>query len=169
MLPPCRLEKVILSEKPDEQRPLGIILDVAHNPDGLRRLFAAVKQQYPGALLRIVCGLSENKEIPACVRLLKENGKAFHLVQADSSRALDKEILRKEFINQNVPDDQIFVATTIEQSLKDAIELAGRDQEIVVVCGSFYIMSAVRAYFGITEPRDAFDMNERVLPISEVN
>ncbi len=158
-MPPCRLEKVILEDRSKEKQPLGIILDVAHNPDGLKSLFGAVKNLYPGAMLRIVCGLSENKEIPACVSLLKENGSCFHLVQADNSRALNKDILQKEFLNQKVTEDRIFVASTIKQSLEEALELAERHKEILVVCGSFYIMSEVRAYFGIVEPRDTFDLN----------
>ncbi len=163
-MPPCRLEKVVLLEKFNEGQPLEIILDVAHNPDGLRSLFIAVEQMYPGVGIRIVCGLSENKEIHPCVSLLKENGTAFHLVQADSSRALNKEILRKEFLNQNVPEEKIYVASTLEESLEDAVKLAKKHQEILVVCGSFYIMSAVRAYFGIVESRDIFDLNESKIP-----
>ncbi|MBA3602495.1 MAG: bifunctional folylpolyglutamate synthase/dihydrofolate synthase [Parachlamydiaceae bacterium] len=159
VMPPCRLEKVILKGGSKEDQPLGIILDVAHNPDGLKNLFVAVERLYPGAKLRIVCGLSENKEIPACVSLLKENGSYFHLVQANNSRALDKDILQEEFLNQNVAEDRIFVASTIEQSLDKALEMAVRHQEVLVVCGSFYIMSEVRANFGIVEPRDIFDLN----------
>lgn len=164
-LPPCRLEKIILPEKAKGEQPLAIILDVAHNPDGLQSLFFAIKQSYPNACVRIVCGLSHNKEIAACVSLLKENGCAFHLVQANSSRALSQELLYQEFIHQGISSDTLFTAESIEQSMQQALNLAALHQEIVVVCGSFFIMAQIRAFLGIVEPSDPFELNEANLPI----
>src|SRR5262249_23528175 len=58
-LPPCRMETHTLQGKP-------LIFDVAHNPDGLQRLFTSLKVHYPRSSLRIICGLSKNKDISTC-------------------------------------------------------------------------------------------------------
>jgi dihydrofolate synthase/folylpolyglutamate synthase len=47
-LPPCRME--IVKESPK------VILDVAHNPDGLLHLFQAIQKKHPNRPFRVVCG-----------------------------------------------------------------------------------------------------------------
>ena len=40
-------------------------------------------------------------------------------------------------------------------------ECAGVDDEIVIVCGSFYFMKDVRIVLGLKDDRDGEDLNER--------
>ncbi len=159
--PPCRMEKVDLKNCPGLMQPEAVILDVAHNPEGLINLFSSIKKLYPNFPLRVLCGLSFDKEISTCVSLLKKYGSAFHLVQAKSSRALSSENLYKEFILQEVPEEQLFLADTLEANLAMALQLATQKREILIVCGTFYIMAQVRAFLGIVEATDPFELNER--------
>ncbi len=164
VLPPCRVEKIVMQERLKENHPIAIILDVAHNPDGLSHLFSAVKKGYPGTSIRVVCGLSQNKDISNCIEILKKNGNAFHIIQANSSRALPCDLLYQEFIQKKVPKDQLFLDNSIEKTMETALELATLHREILIVCGSFFIMAPVRAYLGIIEPTDILDLNETAIP-----
>lgn len=42
----------------------------------------------------------------------------------------------------------------IRKSLREALKLASQREEMVVVCGTAFIMSDVRFLLGIVEPRD---------------
>lgn len=79
---PCRFEIL-------EGTPL-IILDVAHNPDGFTHLFQAIQQHYPGKAMRLLFGLSKNKDVQGCLRLLTQHGHHFHLVEAPNGRGVDR-------------------------------------------------------------------------------
>lgn len=162
--PSCRIEKVELSNKPISAQPEAIILDVAHNPDGLQSLFRTLKLEYPNIPLRVLCGLSQNKDIPACVEVLREFGTNFHLIAARTSRSMSCEDLYKEFVIQGVPEEQLFLANSIEDNLKMALKQAAIRREVLVVCGTFFIMAPIRTYLGIIEPCDPYELNELSLP-----
>lgn len=163
--PPCRMEKVDLRNASCCERPEAIILDVAHNPEGLENLFSSIREIYPHLPLRILCGFSLDKEIPECVAILKAHGSGFHLVQAKHNRALCCEKLHEEFIVQGIPEDKLFLAETLEENLAHALRLAAERHEILIVCGTFYIMAQVRAFLGIVEATDPFELNDGSLAL----
>lgn len=152
--PPCRMERIELSTKAASEQPKAIILDVAHNPEGLQSLFETISLEYPNTPIRIICGLSESKDIPSCVRILRKYGKNFHLIAAKTNRSIASRDLFNEFISQGSLEEQLFLKDTIEDNLKMALEEATAHHELLVVCGSFFIMAPIRAYLGINEPRD---------------
>lgn len=144
--PACRMETVNFSGK-------TFILDVAHNPDGLTHLFAALREKYQDQLFRLIFGLSQSKDIEACVAILKQQGTYFHIVSARNGRGMPVSELAKKFSDvQNV-----FTYATVSDAIQDAI----KQNEIIIICGTFFIMSDARAALSIIEPRDTLDMNER--------
>lgn len=151
--PACRLEKITPIGSSGEQ-PEAIILDVAHNPDGFYRLFRALRFEYPTASFRILYGLSENKDLSASVGVLKTFATDFHLVAARSHRSIPVEKLYEELIEQGVCPNRLYLAATIEENLEEALRQAARNREVLVVCGSFFIMAPVRAYLGLNDPCD---------------
>lgn len=155
--PPCRIEEIVLARN-------TIILDVAHNPDGLEHLFKVLQSNYAQKGYRIVCGLSANKEINECVKVLRKYGHAFHLVEAKNRRALPDDLLYQEFTLQGTPKTNLFLADTIEANLDLALQHASIANEVLVVCGSFFIMAPIRAHLGLIDPCDPFDLNEAFLP-----
>ncbi|MGZ3732715.1 MAG: bifunctional folylpolyglutamate synthase/dihydrofolate synthase, partial [Parachlamydiaceae bacterium] len=161
-LPPCRLETVDLP--PGKPAPKAVILDVAHNPSGIDSLFKALRLRFPNAAFRIACGLSANKEIAPCVHALRQYGNAFHLLEARNRRALPSGPLYEEFTRQGTHSSDLFVNDSLEKNLALAIELAAKAQEVLVICGTFFIMHAVRTYFEIVEPSDPSELNEMFLP-----
>lgn len=117
--PPCRFEMI------SEKGPI-IILDVAHNPDGLRRTFERLFYHFPDAKVRVVAGFSADKDIDEVLRVIHQHATELHLVYTDHPRLLKK------------GDPQL------ESTFHKACTLAKKRGEIVLVCGTFFIMHRVR-------------------------
>lgn len=158
-IPPCRLQLIM---QPSALFP--VILDVAHNPDGIAHLLASIRLKYPHAPLRFVLGLSKSKDIASCLKLLKNAATHFHLVEARNGRAAPSEVLQQQLLAIGIPQTKI----TCEKSVKEAIAHAIAGQELIVICGTFFIMADAREALGIDEPRDIQDLNERMKDGSRV-
>lgn len=150
---PCRFERF--------STPCPVILDVAHNPDGLSSLFQVIKQQFPSSPLRVLFGISKNKDILKCLAILKSYGKEFHLVEATNGRGVPIQHLRQSLSCLGIDASKLHIHETIYASMRSAIQKSNEQGEVLVVCGSFFIMSPIREALGLQEPRDEVDMNEK--------
>ena len=153
---PCRREKIIFQNK-------DVILDVAHNPRGLKSLFHDLK--IPPKKLRIICGLSKTKDLGNCLEILHQNANDIHLVDASNGRCATPESLQKILLSQNVTPSRITTHHTVENSMSTACSLANAHNQEIIVCGTFFIMSEARKFLGINEPRDPIDLNDHIIPI----
>jgi dihydrofolate synthase/folylpolyglutamate synthase len=164
-LPPCRMEIFSKNDLANAgftfPLPETVILDVAHNPDGLMQLLKAIRNQYKNIPLRFVIGLSSNKDIESCLYVTKNEVIGWHLVEANNGRALPKEILAQEMLKIGIAENQMVSESSIESAVKNAIKIAGKQNEIIVICGTFFIMAEARKALGIYEPQDPQDVNER--------
>lgn len=130
--PPCRFEIHMLEKI--------VILDVAHNPHGLSRLFQNLKLHYPHYDYRFVVGFSKDKEIGECVALIQKVAIATHITSAPHPKLAPVEMIEKHFKDHEAP-------YSIEESITSAISNALKapsKNEIIVVTGSFYIMEETR-------------------------
>ena len=109
-LPPCRLE--IFTKKNlknfDEKTPSpkAVVFDVAHNPDGFFQLLKALKKRFPKEKLRFLIGMSKNKDMRSCFKLLRECNAPMHLVEAQSERAASREVLREICLELGMPTNR---------------------------------------------------------------
>lgn len=140
--PPCRVEKIG-----------NVILDVAHNTDGLTELFRVIGDQK----LPIVFGLSKTKDIAGCLAIIKEHGSHFYPVEAPNGRGLPVDQLKDMMYRSGFKEEEISVLPSIEE----AVRMARMSGEQILVCGTFFIMAPVRQALGIVEPRDPYDTNEK--------
>lgn len=148
--PSCRFEQV--------QRDDGttVILDVAHNPPAMDYLVQKLKATYPESSFRFVAGMSSDKDLGQCGRtLLSMSGPSqIHLVEAAHPRAAKlPEILvaepRLAECHYNLDD------RTITTQVTEALELSRQKGEILVICGSVFLMAEAREALGFEEPRDS--------------
>lgn len=161
---PCRLELFTKERlgKPDAQPfPDSIVLDVAHNVDGLKSLFRSLKNRFPTKQFYVLFGLSKTKDIPGCLAIIKEYASHFHLIEATNGRGVSTKELLNALIQMRVSDEHIFQSSCIADSVPLAIKASGKRKEILIICGTFFIMGDVRRALGIVEPHDFIDMNER--------
>lgn len=150
---PCRFERVPGSPV--------IILDVAHNPDGIRHLFQMVDHDYSGKPLRLLFGLSKNKDVKACLELIIAKGSHLHLVEAGNGRGASIDDLKDEICKLGVDPMLIFSHKEIREGICQAKEEAIKYGEILIICGSFFIMNEARQALGFLEPYDKIDLNEK--------
>lgn len=131
MRPPCRFESIGEA-----------ILDVAHNPDGFRQLCLALEEHFPHRSFRFLIGMSKDKEWEACFAILVKKAAHIHLVEAPSSRALATEELERGLtaLNYTSFSSEKSIAAGVSEAKKSALER----EEVLVICGSFYIMSEAR-------------------------
>lgn len=160
---PCRLEIFTRSELPlwKDAFPEAVILDVAHNPDGLLHLFEAIGNKYPGKPLRALFGISKTKDIATCLEILQKNVRHIHLVEAPNGRGAPIHQLKEMLCALGMKETAISIGSNITESVLHALKKASEHHEITVVCGTFFIMEAVRSALGVNEPRDPIDINER--------
>jgi dihydrofolate synthase/folylpolyglutamate synthase len=140
-LPPCRFEEI----GGDGCSP-KVILDVAHNPDGLQALFAAVKKRYPHHATRVVAGFSEGKDISTCLQLLKQHSKHIHLIDVDHPRLMPVSRLVSLAEREGVAFEQ--PSGPLNIVLPAILQLASAEHEIILICGSCFIMHEARIAIG---------------------
>lgn len=116
--PACRFE--ILN------RGTEIVLDVAHNPTAMVRLIEALETFFPGRSYRFVVAFSQDKDKRSMLQTLSEKGE-IHLVSTDHPRL--------------APADE-----PLRAGLAKALFLSTVKKEVLVICGTFFIMDEVRQF-----------------------
>jgi len=136
------------------QIPKTVILDVAHNADGLDHLFYALNQRFPGDKVRVVCGLSKSKDLESCLKIIHSNSQYTHLTEAAHPRAAHVEKLERIFANLCQDRSLFSLHSNVKESVKQALVEAANADQILLICGTFFIMAAARKVLGIVEPCD---------------
>ena len=127
----------VISEKPT------IILDVAHNEDGIKQLLQQITMvSRESSVLHIVMGMVKDKDVTKILSILPKNAR-YYFSNAHIARAMPhgelKEKAAKSGLNSESFDD-------VNMALKAAKKLAAAD-DIIVVCGSvFLVAEADRSY-----------------------
>lgn len=151
-IPPCRMETLHVEGK-------TLIMDVAHNPDGLNRLFTTIKANYPDSPLCVIFGLSKSKDVQGCLSIIQKHSNDLHAVTAENGRGIEAESLKEACAKMNA-------SVTAHASLAEAIETAIKSEKVIVICGTFFIMSQARKALKFSEICDPIDMNEKSTRIS---
>jgi len=160
--PPCRFEILTI----DEASPTTVVLDVAHNPPALKFLLQKLMTTFgSNASFRFVVGFSADKDLGQCGRIILEHMSKvpsppqIHIVQAANPRAATTQQLIEACpeLKSHWFESQ---DTSVFNQVKEALNLAKLKNEIVVVCGSVFIMSEAREALGIDEPRDSQVISE---------
>ena len=159
---PCRFEVISkdkIESKEIEEKPEAVVLDVAHNPDAFDRLFISLARSFPEKSIRIVAGVSKGKDLKACFSSILQRTKALHLVEASNDRGYTLKEMESVLAQSGVKPSSM--GRSVRHTMETAMALAAEKNEILLVCGSFFIMGEARRFLGLKEPQDLFDMNER--------
>ncbi len=162
-LPPCRFERLdeeYLAKHFLEPVPRGVILDVAHNPDGVEKLLFRLQETFGSDPFCVVCGFSKDKDVSLCLKKLKQKAKALFFVQAASPRAMlvEKLMCQADAIEG---DASLFCCRDVRNGMESAFAYAAEHRIRLVVCGTFFIMDECRQFLKFADVRDPFDLNER--------
>jgi dihydrofolate synthase/folylpolyglutamate synthase len=113
-----------------------VILDVAHNEDGISQLLQQLSIQYPSATIHFVLGFVQDKDVSKVLSLLPREGK-YYFTNAHIPRALPHQILKDkagEYQLNGKSYDQV------DDALEAALSEAG-SEDVVMVCGSFFVIA----------------------------
>ena len=120
-----------------------IILDGAHNPDGIRRLRESVNQMFGAVPICYVCGVLADKDYEKEIEILFGRASNVFTVTPPSPRAMKstdlKAAIKKRFLQLKV------TSFDSEDGIEKAMEAAVSQNNPVVVCGTLTILARVKS------------------------
>lgn len=121
-----------------------IILDGAHNPDGIRRLRESVNQMFGAVPICYVCGVLADKDYEKEIEILFGSASNVFTVTPPSPRAMKstdlKAAIKKRFLQLKV------TSFDSEDGIEKAMEAAVSQNNPVVVCGTLTILARVKEW-----------------------
>lgn len=114
-----------------------IVLDVAHNEAGMREVVQQL-QRMSYRRLHIVTGFVKDKDISKVIDLLPKDA-SYYFCKADMPRALDETVL-KEMAAAKGLHGKAYPAIL---SAYDAARHVARPDDMILVCGSFFIVGEI--------------------------
>lgn len=136
--PPCRFHVQTCRGK-------TCVFDVAHNREALQSLSIALTQTFPGKSLRFLINFSLNKDILSCLQIIADMAHHIHIIPSSHVRIASVEYVAKSLQELN------FRNYSWQGSIGETVSIAMQSAEILVVTGSFYIMSDVQRELGILD------------------
>lgn len=121
-----------------------IILDGAHNPDGIRRLRESVNQMFGAVPICYVCGVLADKDYEKEIEILFGRASEVLTVTPPSPRAMKSTDL-KVAIKKRFPQLKV-TSFDSEDGIEKAMEAAVSQNNPVVVCGTLTILARVKEW-----------------------
>ena len=170
--PKCRFEIV-------KYKSVECIMDCAHNLRGIQELFKSLSNKYDINTYdyRIIIGMSQTKDIDSCLKVVNKYCKYIHFVSISNinKRSLTINQLTDNPNNNQIKNKIISIESTdcdqiMEYALNQCIQnnknrqkAEKKKEEILIICGSIYIMSNARKLLGfddIIDPNIDFSISD---------
>lgn len=123
------------------QKDPAIIVDVAHNPDGLEYLIDNLNTINKSGRLHIVCGFVKDKDVASALQYFPKEA-IYYFTKANIPRALpEAELLAIA--------EQVGIEGTAYSKVSDAVmsaSLAAGTEDIILITGSFFIVGEALNY-----------------------
>jgi dihydrofolate synthase / folylpolyglutamate synthase len=122
-----------------QQEP-AIILDGAHNPEGMKALKETVKQRYKGKNVTVLCAILEDKKMSDMVKELDEFATELVFTTFELRKVCDPTRLQEvsKCVNKRVELDwKEYVSDKISQMTSD---------DVLIITGSLYFISQLKPY-----------------------
>jgi dihydrofolate synthase / folylpolyglutamate synthase len=118
----------------------AIVLDVAHNEDGVKQVLSQLSvSQFDH--LHIVIGMVKDKEVEQVLLLLPKEA-TYYFTQAQIPRALEAALLKEKALPAGLIGD---VYPDVNTALKQAL-LKANEKDLVLVCGSVFLVGEVKRH-----------------------
>lgn len=121
------------------QQPL-IIIDGAHNQDGIDMLKASVKQYLPNRKIVAVIGVLRDKDTDYMIHMLSDVFEHVITITPNNPRALDAKTFALRWI---ACGQQATAAEDVEDAISRAEQLVGKNG-VILVCGSLFAAAEAR-------------------------
>lgn len=116
-----------------------MILDVAHNPDGMRVLAGTLASLRAGTDrgMTVVYGAVQDKDVTDIMQVMARSAEHLFAVSANSPRSLSAEEIARRSADAGIITT---IAGSVENGIRMALEQASRD-DVIVICGSFFVVA----------------------------
>jgi dihydrofolate synthase / folylpolyglutamate synthase len=135
-----------------------IVVDAAHNPDGIKASAAALQEAFTFTRLVPVVGVLREKDAEEVLRQLKESlgglAEEYCFTQSNSPRAVPAAELAELAIDLGFGEDNVHIAEKLDDALEWAVERAEANDDLsgaVLVTGSITLVAEARILLGKTE------------------
>ncbi|MFJ5694542.1 bifunctional folylpolyglutamate synthase/dihydrofolate synthase [Arthrobacter sp. NPDC093125] len=132
-----------------------IIVDAAHNPDGIRASSEAIHEAFSFSKLVVVVGVLKEKDAEEILRQLKESlgdlAEEFCFTQSNSPRAVPAAELAEIAVDLGFGEENIHIAEKLDDALEWAVERAEANEDLaggVLVTGSITLVADARILLG---------------------
>jgi dihydrofolate synthase/folylpolyglutamate synthase len=131
---------------PGRMEPLAsspfVMVDGAHNADGVETLVASIKEEYPTTRWHVLLGVMGDKNVDLMVEHLGEIAAGFVTTAVDEKRAVPAVELANR-VARVLPDVPVLSAETVDYGL-DMVRAEAGGRGAILVTGSIYLVGAVR-------------------------
>ena len=135
-----------------------IIVDAAHNPEGIRVSAEAIEEAFSFSKIVVVVGVLREKDAEEILRQLKESlgglAEEFCFTQSNSPRAVPAAELAELAVDLGFGEENIHIAEKLDDALEWAVERAEANEDLaggVLVTGSITMVADARILLGKTE------------------
>lgn len=122
-----------------------LIVDGAHNPNGVEALVDTIRAYFPDQKINFVMGVMKDKDYHTMLRLIAPYAARFITELPDAHRALRPEALKSEI--REYFDGPVETADSVTAAVQRAMELAEGTGAITICFGSLYQVADIRRFF----------------------
>lgn len=122
-----------------------LIVDGAHNPNGVEALVDTIRAYFPDQKINFVMGVMKDKDYHTMLRLIAPYAARFITELPDAHRALRPEELKSEI--RTYFDGPVETADSVTAAVQRAMEIAEGSEAITICFGSLYQVADIRRFF----------------------
>lgn len=122
-----------------------LIVDGAHNPNGVEALVDTIRAYFPDQKINFVMGVMKDKDYHTMLRLIAPYAARFITELPDAHRALRPDELKAEI--RAYFDGPVETADSVTAAVERAMEIAEGTDVITICFGSLYQVAEIRNYF----------------------
>lgn len=122
-----------------------LIVDGAHNPNGVEALVDTIRAYFPDQKINFVMGVMKDKDYHTMLRLIAPYAARFITELPDAHRALRPDELKSEI--RAYFDGPVETADSVTAAVERAMEIAEGTDVITICFGSLYQVAEIRNYF----------------------
>ncbi len=122
-----------------------LILDGAHNPNGVKMVRQALEEVFSYHRLILVLAIFSDKDYKKMIRVISPIADLIITTKAKNPRATPPQIIAQEAA-QYISQDRIIVTENIPQAIKCALSNSHKD-DLICITGSLYTVGEAKRYF----------------------
>lgn len=124
-----------------------LVLDGAHNPNGIMVMRDALKEIFSYQRLILVLAIFSDKDYPEMIKIIAPDADLIITSQTNNPRATPSQLIAKE-AEKYIEQQKIIITENIPQAINCALSKSKED-DLICITGSLYTVGEAKRYFEI--------------------